>query len=123
MASPTEYLNNLVQKTATIATKYAKQVVYIFAFLTVVSFIVVGTKFKLNSDLAALLPEDYPSVQTRKKVFEKVGGVDRLIILLSGGKWSEKVRIANNMANVNTTAYKRSVAHFQDLLYQSVGSP
>ncbi len=31
--------------------------------------------------------------------------------------------IANNMANVNTTAYKRSVAHFQDLLYQTIATP
>lgn len=31
--------------------------------------------------------------------------------------------IANNMANVNTTAYKRSVVHFQDMLYQNMVSP
>jgi flagellar basal-body rod protein FlgG len=30
--------------------------------------------------------------------------------------------IANNLANVNTTAFKRSRAHFQDLLYQTVQS-
>jgi flagellar basal-body rod protein FlgG len=28
--------------------------------------------------------------------------------------------IANNLANVNTTAFKRSTAHFEDLLYQTV---
>ena len=28
--------------------------------------------------------------------------------------------IANNLANVNTTAFKRSRAHFEDLLYQTV---
>jgi flagellar basal-body rod protein FlgG len=28
--------------------------------------------------------------------------------------------IANNLANVNTTSFKRSQAHFQDLLYQTV---
>ena len=28
--------------------------------------------------------------------------------------------IANNLANVNTTAFKRSQAHFEDLLYQTV---
>lgn len=31
--------------------------------------------------------------------------------------------IANNIANANTTAYKRSIAHFQDMLYQTVKSP
>lgn len=31
--------------------------------------------------------------------------------------------IANNMANVNTTAFRRSRAEFQDLLYQTVRAP
>ncbi|MGQ0646123.1 MAG: flagellar basal-body rod protein FlgG [Gemmatimonadaceae bacterium] len=31
--------------------------------------------------------------------------------------------IANNLANVNTTGFKRSRAHFEDLLYQTVQSP
>ena len=31
--------------------------------------------------------------------------------------------VANNMANVNTDGYKRSTVHFQDMLYQQVGSP
>jgi len=31
--------------------------------------------------------------------------------------------IANNLANVNTHGYKRSVAHFQDLLYQNLRAP
>ena len=30
---------------------------------------------------------------------------------------------ANNLANVNTTAFKRSRAHFEDLLYQTVQNP
>ncbi|MGQ0766197.1 MAG: flagellar basal-body rod protein FlgG [Gemmatimonadota bacterium] len=31
--------------------------------------------------------------------------------------------IANNLANVNTTGFKKSRAHFEDLLYQTVQSP
>src|SRR5262249_30934683 len=31
--------------------------------------------------------------------------------------------IANNLSNVNTTGFKKSSAHFQDLLYQSVQTP
>ncbi len=31
--------------------------------------------------------------------------------------------IANNLANVNTTAFKKSDVEFQDLLYQEVQSP
>ena len=31
--------------------------------------------------------------------------------------------VANNMANVNTTAYKKSNAEFQDLYYQTIRQP
>lgn len=31
--------------------------------------------------------------------------------------------VANNMANVNTTAYKKSNAEFQDLYYQNIRQP
>ena len=31
--------------------------------------------------------------------------------------------VANNLANVNTTSYKKSVAEFQDLYYQTVRAP
>jgi flagellar basal-body rod protein FlgG len=31
--------------------------------------------------------------------------------------------IANNMANVNTTAFKKGVTHFEDMLYQTLQSP
>ena len=30
---------------------------------------------------------------------------------------------ANNLANVNTTGFKKSVAHFQDLMYQTLRAP
>jgi flagellar basal-body rod protein FlgG len=39
------------------------------------------------------------------------------------GMLAQQIRsevIANNLANVNTTAFKRSRAHFEDLLYQTV---
>jgi flagellar basal-body rod protein FlgG len=42
------------------------------------------------------------------------------------GMMAQQIRtevIANNLANVNTTGFKRSRAHFQDLLYQSVQNP
>ena len=31
--------------------------------------------------------------------------------------------VANNMANVNTTGFKKSRAEFQDLLYQTIRAP
>ena len=39
------------------------------------------------------------------------------------GMMAQQIRtevIANNLANVNTTGFKGSRAHFQDLLYQTV---
>jgi flagellar basal-body rod protein FlgG len=42
------------------------------------------------------------------------------------GMLAQQIRsevIANNLANVNTTAFKRSRAHFEDLLYQTVQGP
>jgi flagellar basal-body rod protein FlgG len=44
----------------------------------------------------------------------------------ASGMMAQQVRtevIANNLANVNTTAFKRSRAHFEDLLYQNVQNP
>jgi len=42
------------------------------------------------------------------------------------GMTAQQIRtevIANNLANVNTTGFKRSRAHFEDLLYQTVQGP
>jgi flagellar basal-body rod protein FlgG len=42
------------------------------------------------------------------------------------GMMAQQIRtevIANNLANVNTTGFKRSRAHFEDLLYQTVQNP
>ncbi len=42
------------------------------------------------------------------------------------GMLAQQIRtevIANNLANVNTSAFKRSRAHFEDLLYQTVQGP
>jgi flagellar basal-body rod protein FlgG len=42
------------------------------------------------------------------------------------GMLSQQIRtevIANNLANVNTTGFKRSRAHFEDLLYQNMQGP
>ena len=41
----------------------------------------------------------------------------------ASGMLAQQIRtevIANNLANVNTTGFKRSRAHFEDLLYQTI---
>jgi flagellar basal-body rod protein FlgG len=50
----------------------------------------------------------------------------RALWISASGMEAQELRvdtIANNMANVNTTAYKRGVANFQDMLYQEVAMP
>lgn len=52
--------------------------------------------------------------------------MNRALWIAASGMESQQVMtdtIANNMANVNTTGYKQSVAHFQDMLYQTVMAP
>jgi len=52
--------------------------------------------------------------------------MNRALWIAATGMESQQRRtdtIANNMANVNTHAYKRSVAHFQDMLYETVSMP
>ncbi len=51
---------------------------------------------------------------------------NRALWISASGMEAQQLRvdtIANNMANVNTTAYKRGVAHFEDMLYQEVALP
>jgi flagellar basal-body rod protein FlgG len=52
--------------------------------------------------------------------------MDPSIRTAATGMMSQQRRIeviANNLANVNTTAFKRSRAHFEDLLYQTIQGP
>lgn len=52
--------------------------------------------------------------------------MDPALRTAASGMMAQQVRsevIANNLANVNTTGFKRSRAHFEDLLYQTVQGP
>lgn len=52
--------------------------------------------------------------------------MNRALWIAATGMESQQTKtdtIANNMANVNTHGYKRSVAHFQDMIYQTLGMP
>lgn len=52
--------------------------------------------------------------------------MDPALITAATGMQAQQTRtdvIANNLANVNTTGFKRSRAHFEDLLYQTVQGP
>lgn len=52
--------------------------------------------------------------------------MDPALRIAATGMQAQQTRtdvIANNLANVNTTGFKRSRAHFEDLLYQTVQGP
>jgi flagellar basal-body rod protein FlgG len=52
--------------------------------------------------------------------------MNRALWIAATGMESQQTKtdtIANNMANVNTHAYKRSVVHFQDMLYETRSMP
>ena len=52
--------------------------------------------------------------------------MNRSLWIAASGMQTQQTKtdsIANNMANVNTHGYKRSVAHFQDMLYQTRRTP
>ncbi|MFO0095509.1 MAG: flagellar basal body protein, partial [Gemmatimonadaceae bacterium] len=49
--------------------------------------------------------------------------MDPALRAAASGMMAQQTRteiIANNLANVNTSGFKRSRAHFEDLLYQTV---
>lgn len=52
--------------------------------------------------------------------------MNRTLWIAASGMEAQQLRtdtIANNIANVNTTAYKRGVSEFQDMLYQRLATP
>lgn len=52
--------------------------------------------------------------------------MNRTLWISASGMEAQQVRIdtiANNLANVNTTAYKRGTAQFQDMLYETLARP
>lgn len=52
--------------------------------------------------------------------------MNRALWIAASGMETQQTKtdtIANNMANVNTHGYKRSVAHFQDMLYDTLRMP
>lgn len=88
-----------------------------------------ASKLKLESNLAALLPEDYPSVQSANKVKEQVGGFETLQILVEGQDFASMVSYAAEIAArleaddlVTLVDWRKDVAFFEKnaLLYVSL---
>ena len=63
--------------------RHYKSIILVATLLTVFcSFSVYKLVRRLETDIAALIPEDYPSVKTLEDIKERVGGVGSLIVLV-----------------------------------------
>jgi len=83
-------------------------------------------KLPLQSDLTALLPDDYDSVNTLRAINEKVGGFETLDVLVQGRDFEAMKRYADDLAealmareNVSIVSYKQDVEFYESnaLLY------
>lgn len=101
-------------------------IVLIAAFLLSAAGLYFTLKLPLQSDLAALLPDDYPSVSTLRAVNKKVGGFETLDILIQGEDFEAMKLYADiladelkNSENVNYVSYKQDVDFYESnaLLY------
>ncbi len=83
-------------------------------------------KLPLESDLTALLPDDYESVTTLRAINEKVGGFETLDVLVQGRDFEAMKSFADDLAeallareNVSLVSYKQDVEFYESnaLLY------
>ena len=117
--------NSIWQRSASVIIRKYRWVLCVGFLLTILgSFFT--TRLKLNANIAALLPEHYPSVQTIRRSEKEVGGFETMRLLLQGADFETLKRYADRLA-VSLEAsqivlgvdYKRSVDWFEKhaLLY------
>ena len=110
-----------------------KWIVVLSTILTAISAVYVVKLVKnIETDIAALIPENYKSVQTLKEIESVVGGVGSMIILLEGDDFNASKRFADALAaelkkdvyadHVNFVSYKKEVEFFKDnaMLYMDI---
>lgn len=110
-----------------------KWIVVLSTVLTAISAVYVVKLVKnIETDIAALIPENYKSVQTLKEIESVVGGVGSMIILLEGDDFNASKRFADALAaelkkdvyadHVKFVSYKKDVEFFKDnaMLYMDI---
>jgi len=101
--------------------------------LTVISgYYVVQLVRRLETDVAALIPKDYPSVQALEEIKSRVGGVGSLIVLANCPEYEASKRFADQLARILESGryrqyvkyvdYRRDVGFYRDhaLLYMKL---
>jgi predicted RND superfamily exporter protein len=104
-------------------------IILIAAFLLTAAGLYFTLRLPLQSDLAALLPDDYESVSTLRAINKKVGGFETLDILIQGKNFESMKAYADLLAeellsseNVNYVSFKQDVDFYESnaLLYASL---
>ncbi|MBI2026246.1 MAG: MMPL family transporter [Deltaproteobacteria bacterium] len=86
-------------KLARFQEKYYGFVITGAIVLSVVSFFAVKT-FKIDTNLAALLPEEHPSVKGLNRVIDKLGGLGNFIVLVENESLEAKKEFVKSAATV-----------------------
>ena len=120
-------------KLARVTYNHYKWIVVLSTILTAISAVFVVELVKnIETDIAALIPEDYKSVQTLKEIESVVGGVGSMIILLECDDFEASKRFADALAaelqkdtyadHVNFVSYKKDVEFYKNnaLLYMDI---
>ena len=108
-------------------------IIIVSTFLSIFcSFFVYRLIQRLETDIAALIPEHYPSVRTLEDIKARLGGVGSLVVLAECGDFTASRQFVEDLAvelkaeqywkYVNYVDYKREVDFFKDnaLLYMDL---
>ena len=108
-------------------------IIVVSTFLSIFcSFFVYRLIQRLETDIAALIPEHYPSVKTLEDIKARLGGVGSLVVLAECGDFTASRQFVEDLAvelkaeqywkYVNYVDYKREVDFFKDnaLLYMDL---
>lgn len=119
---------------ADLTYRHYKSIIVVSILLTVFcSFFVFKLVRRLETDIAALIPDNYQSVKTINEIKKRVGGVGSLVVLVQSPDFEANKRFAEDFVKelqsseykkfVNFIDYKRDVDFFQKnaLLFMETG--
>ena len=112
--------------------RYSRIILTSAAITLFCSYFVYKLVLRLETDIAALIPKNYPSVKTLEDIKAKVGGVGSLIVLAESADFQTSKRLLDDLAvelktetywkYVNYVNYQRDVDFFKNnaLLYMDL---
>ncbi len=86
-----------INRTCYLISKYYLYII-IVAVVTAIIGGYYGSKLKLETDLTALLPENFESVKTLNRIKEEVGGIGQLRLVIETKDFNAAKRFANDLA-------------------------